>query len=73
MNGLGGSLETLYCAFGSDDIVAIVNLPDHATTAAASLTVGAIGTVNVRITVLITSEEIDEAAKKVVDYRPPGQ
>jgi len=73
VNGLGGCLETFYYAFGSDDVVAIVDLPDHATTAAVILTVGASGNVNVRTTVLITPEEIDEASKKVVDYRPPGQ
>ena len=50
-----------------------MDVPDHTTTAAASLTAGASGTVNGRVTVLITPEEIDEAAKKVVDYRPPGQ
>lgn len=73
VQGLGGSLETFYYAFGSDDVVAIVDLPDHATIAAVSLAVGASGTVNVRTTVLITPEEIDAAAQKVVDYRPPGQ
>jgi hypothetical protein len=37
------------------------------------MTVGASGLVKTRITVLLTPEEVDQAAQKSVDYRGPGK
>lgn len=68
----GGKLETFYFAFGKNDAIIIADLPDHASAAGISLTVGAAGAATTRTTVLITPEEIDAAAKKTVDYRVPG-
>ena len=73
VKGMGGSLEAFYFAFGSDDVVVIAELPDDATAAAISLTVGAGGAVGIKTTVLIPPETMDQAAKKTVGYRPPGQ
>lgn len=69
---LGGRFECLYFAFGTSDFFAIVDLPDAATAAAVSLTVGASGAAAAHTTVLLTAEEIDAATKKTVDYRAPG-
>jgi uncharacterized protein with GYD domain len=71
--GMGGQLETFYYAFGSDDFVIIVDLPSNVDAAALALAINASGTVESRITVLITPEEIDQATKKTVKYRPPGE
>ena len=71
--GLGGTVEALYYAFGADDVYLIVDVPDHITAAAASLAVSATGAINIKTTVLLTPEEIDAAAQKSVAYRPPGQ
>jgi uncharacterized protein with GYD domain len=68
----GGRLETYYFMFGTDDAVLIIDLPDDATMAAVSLTVTASGALHTGATVLLTPEQIDEAAKKSVPYRPPG-
>jgi uncharacterized protein with GYD domain len=70
---VGSTLESFYYAFGDTDLFAVVDMPDHASAAAASLVVNASGAVTVKLTVLMTPEEIDEAAKKTSDYRPPGQ
>lgn len=72
---VGGSVESFYFAFGSDDAYVIVDFPDHASAAAAALTVGASGFINLKTVVLITPEEIDQAAEKSksVDYTPPGK
>ena len=70
---LGGSLESLYFAFGKHDVIIIVDLPDHASAVAASMMAQSAGTGNVTITVLLTPEEVDAAAEKTVPYRPPGQ
>ncbi len=72
VKSVGGSLEGIYFAFGNDDVYVIVDAPDNATAAGVSLTVTASGAVRTRTDVLITPEEMDEAAGKSVDYRPPG-
>lgn len=69
---MGGSVEAFYYAFGGDDIHLIVDVPDHATMTAISLAVGATGSVTLNTTVLITPEEVDEAARKTVNYTAPG-
>lgn len=70
---LGGKLEAFYYAFGDDDLYAIWDVPDNVNVAAASLIVNASGVAKAKITVLLTPEEIDRAAKMSVDYSPPGQ
>lgn len=72
IRGLGGTLETFYFAFGDADVYGIVDLPDHASAAAVSMTINATGAVQVKTVILMSPEEIDEAAKKAVEYRPPG-
>lgn len=71
--GLGGKVEAFYYAFGSTDAYVIADLPDAATAAALSLAVNASGMVNLRTHVLMTPEEVDQAAKKSVSYRAPGK
>ena len=75
IKSLGGELESFYFGFGSDDAYVIFDAPDAATSAAASLVVGSSGAVQTRTVVLITPDEMDDAAKKSkgVDYKPPGE
>jgi uncharacterized protein with GYD domain len=68
----GGTLESFYFEFGSDDVLVIADLPDEATAAAVSLSVGASGAASIRTTVLLAPEVLDEAASKSVGYRAPG-
>ena len=70
---LDGELECLYFAFGDDDVVVIFDFPDNVSAAAVSMTVGASGLVNAKTTVLLTPDEMDEASRKSVSYRGPGQ
>jgi uncharacterized protein with GYD domain len=72
VRGLGGSLESFYFAFGDTDAYVVVDLPDNATATAISLVVNAAGGAQVTTVPLVTPEEADEAAKKSVEYRPPG-
>lgn len=72
IEGVGGSVEALYFAYGKDDIVVIVDAPDDESVTAAALTVGASGLVGIRTTVLLTPEQIDAAVQKSPAYRPPG-
>ena len=70
---VGGRVEAFYYAFGDTDLFVIADVPDNVTAAALSLIVNAAGTATAKITVLLTAEEIDAAAKKTPSYRPPGQ
>jgi uncharacterized protein with GYD domain len=73
VKSLGGTVEAFYYAFGETDLYVIADVPDNVSMAAIALTVSATGAVTVKTTVLITPEEVDEAAKKSPGYRPPGQ
>jgi uncharacterized protein with GYD domain len=69
---VGGELESFYFAFGDSDAHVIVDLPDNESATAVALTVNASGGATVKTTVLLTPEEVDAAAQRSVDYRPPG-
>ena len=69
----GGSLETFYFAFGETDVFCIATLPDDATAAAVSLAVSAAGAGSVATTRLLDPEDIDEASRKSIGYRAPGE
>ena len=69
----GGKLEAFYFAFGDYDAFIIVDAPDHASIAATSVAINASGAVRTKTVVLLTPEEIDQAVKKGISYRAPGQ
>jgi uncharacterized protein with GYD domain len=71
VEALGGRLEAFYFAFGENDAHVILDLPDNLTAAAISLAVTSTGAVSTRTTVLLTPEEIDQAVKSPIDYKPP--
>jgi uncharacterized protein with GYD domain len=71
-SNMGGTLESFYFAFGKNDVYLIADFPDKIDVAAVSMTVGASGAASVKTITLLTPEEIDQAAQKSVEYRPPG-
>jgi uncharacterized protein with GYD domain len=73
VQGLGGKLEAMYFAYGDDDVVLIVDMPDAASGLALSLAANASGTARVRTTPLLTVEEVDAACKTSVSYRGAGK
>ena len=73
VEGLGGKVEAFYFAFGDVDAYVIVDVPDNVTIAAAALAVNQGGAANMRTIVLVSPEDMDKAAKKAVEYRPPGR
>lgn len=72
VKALDGSVEAFYFAFGDADVFVICDLPDSITAAAMSLVINASGAVNTSVIPLLTVQEIDQASKKQVNYRPPG-
>ena len=70
---LNGKVEAFYYAFGGEaDVIAIVDVPDATVAAAVSLNINASGAVSLSTTPLLTPQEIDQACKRAIDYRPPG-
>jgi hypothetical protein len=56
---------------GGDDRYVIVDAPDNESATAVTLTVNTAGGATVKTVVLLT-QEVDAAAKRSVEYRPPG-
>ena len=72
VTGMGGQLESFYFGFGDHDAFVIVDVPDNEAAAAVAMTVNAAGGAVVKTTVLLTPEQVDEAANRSIDYRAPG-
>ena len=72
LKSAGGKLEAFYFAFGDNDFYIIVELPDNVSTTAVSFVGNVSGSFSIKTIVLLTPEEVDEAIKMSVDFRPPG-
>ena len=72
IQALGGKLDAIYFCLGKNDVILIVDLPDHVSAAALGSTACASGMARTRTTVLLTVAEADEALSKPVAYRAPG-
>ena len=72
LGSVGGSLESFYYSNGEQDFYIIVNLPDHVVSTAVTLIGNASSTFRIRAVPLLTPEEMDQAVKLQVDFRPPG-
>ena len=70
---VGGTLDAMYYAFGTADAIVIVDAPDAASVAAASIALGASGAVTSKTTALLSVEDIDAAVKKSASYTAPGR
>ena len=71
--GVGGTVESVYFSFGSDDLFAIVDAPSHEAMAAIAGTVGQTGArQQVRNRHPVDAGQIDDAANMTIDYTPPG-
>jgi uncharacterized protein with GYD domain len=73
VESVGGKVEAFYYAFGETDLYVIADLPDNESMTAVALMVAASGAIAIKTTVLLTPEEVDEAAKKTPIYQPPGK
>jgi uncharacterized protein with GYD domain len=69
---VGGKLEAFYFAMGDVDVYSIIDVPDAASAAAVSLSVGASGLATTSTVALMTPAEIDQAVKKSPLYDAPG-
>lgn len=73
MASVGAKLEAMYFTFGDHDAVMIVEAPDNASLMAVGFSACSTGLARTSTTPLLTIEEADQATKKSVQYRGPGQ
>lgn len=72
IEGMGGTLDCFYFAFGEHDVVAIASFPDNTTAGAFSIAAVAGGNVRgLSTTVLLTSEEGKEIMVKAAHVQIP--
>jgi uncharacterized protein with GYD domain len=73
VSGVGGSMESFYFAFGSDDVFIVIDAPSHEAMAAVAGTVTSTGVLSSYETVvLLSAEQLDAASNLEVTYAPPG-
>lgn len=72
LEGLGGTLDSMFYTFGTDDIIVICDVPDAISGLALSLAVNASGAARISTTPILSVEDVDAACKKAVSYRPAG-
>ena len=68
----GGTMETFLYAFGDTDLYVIVDMPDRESMTALAITIGATGALSPQTIPLLTPEQVDDAVRRSVNYRPPG-
>jgi uncharacterized protein with GYD domain len=71
VESVGGRVESCYFAFGADDLIVVGEVPDEIAAAAMSVRTAASGAAVSRTVCLLTAEQLDEATRRKVDYRPP--
>ncbi len=70
---LGGSLESFYFAFGDDDVISVLDLPDNLAAAKLSMAVGSAGGAHTTVVPLLTVDDVDKVASGAMpSYTPPG-
>src|SRR5512132_1273302 len=72
IESVGGTLEGFYFAFGDADTYVLADLPDNESAAAIALTINASGGATTKTVLLLSAEQVDDAAKRSVTYRAPG-
>lgn len=73
VKSLGGSIESMYFAFGDVDAYVICDMPDNKSAAALATTVSSSGKVSITTVPLLSIDEIDSvAAGPRADYTPPA-
>jgi len=70
---VGGKLESFYYSINTDEAYVTCELPDEITAAALALNIDSTGKVDIDMIFLLTPEQLDEAARKIVHYKAPGQ
>ena len=73
VESVGGHVEVCYYAFGTTDLFVIGDVPDEVAAASLNLRTSAAGAARSQTVLLLTPEQLDEATRREVAYRPPGE
>jgi uncharacterized protein with GYD domain len=69
----GGQMECFYFGFGEADAFVVADLPSNEVALAIALSINRSSATQASTTVLLTAEQVDEAARSVPEYRAPGR
>ena len=69
ISSVGGTVESLYFAFGEDDLYVVFDVPERTLATGLGMKIAAAGVISWSTTALLTPEEVDQASKVSVDYR----
>jgi uncharacterized protein with GYD domain len=69
---LGGTVESFYFAFGDADVYVVCDLPSNEVATALALSINRSEATKIKTVVLLTPEQVDEAANMTTEYRAPG-
>jgi uncharacterized protein with GYD domain len=72
VESLGGKVESCYFALGGRDLFVIGEVPDEVAAAALGIRTSAAGAARSESVLLLTPEQIDDAVRRDVEYRAPG-
>lgn len=72
VESVGGTVEACYFGFGTEDLFVIGDVPDEVAAASLSIRTAASGSARSRTVPLLTPEQVDQATRRDVAYRPPG-
>ncbi|MGI9624934.1 MAG: GYD domain-containing protein, partial [Acidimicrobiales bacterium] len=72
IESVGGTLESMYFAFGDVDVYGVCDVPDDASATALSLLINSSGAISLSLVPLMTAADLDAAASKTPSYNPPG-
>ena len=72
VDGLGGTTEAAYWAYGDTDVFIVVDLPGQDKATGLALSLAETGSFRVTTTTLLTAAEMDAAAKHMPSYRAAG-
>lgn len=72
VEGVGGSMDLFYYAYGDTDAYVVVDVPSEDAALSLSLAVNACGAVTLSMVPLISPAQFDAAAKRAVSYAAPA-
>lgn len=72
VEGLGGTTEVAYWAYGDTDVFVVVDLPSQEKATGLALSLAETGSYRITTTTLLTGAEMDAAARHMPSYRAPG-
>lgn len=72
VEGVGGTVETFYYAYGDADAYVVVDVPTEDAALSLSLAVNGSGAITLSMVPIVTPAQLDAAARRVAAHRAQG-